>query len=502
MQRLKRKNKFGLRVTVFFHETVVEDCVFSAGQEVFLGDGGDVELPPPRDRAQIARIEWRGKREATAHLHTGESLILKPDQAGSFEEGPVKVDLALVPQFRHARSSVFGEGDLVLAVAILAMSVLAMQMEALFRINEEAPFESTMPEPTVEYIVRLLAQDYSGENGNQTGQADEDNEMDDALAKDIESFFMPSGTITELDQMVGGDEEGSQLRVPDAEDYGAGEFQPLPEDLVALEWAIRDDGDKSSSREVLNQSFDDRLRQEEESDDDAPLSPAEEALGWGFYDWYDARDARTDRSDIQDKLEEARSRLALDPDNPWALTQLGYYQYLAFDYEGCKDTYAKFISLYASDPAGYNNLALVYKRLGEYPKEEAHYRLALALDPEDSFVLNNLAVNLAHQGRFAEALEIMEKLETIQPNDPYSDLHRSKIAAAMGEQESALKFLQLALEGMAKLDTLHHIEFRQDIRVDPAFDEIRNGDEFSGMLMKYYGEDALPLLAGDGGSSG
>jgi tetratricopeptide (TPR) repeat protein len=263
-----------------------------------------------------------------------------------------------------------------------------------------------------------------------------------------------------------------------------------------------DDGDANANREVFEQSFDEALRHTTAEEDDAPLSPTEEELGWGFYDWYDARDARNDKSEIRDQLDEARGRLAIDPDNPWALTQLGYYQYLAFDYDGCKETYAKFISLYPFDAAGYNNLALVYKRLGEYPKEEAHYRLALALDPEDSFVLNNLAVNLAHQGRFHEALEIMEKLARIQPEDPYADLHRSKIAASMGERGSALSFLQRALEGMAKLDTLHHIEFRQDIRVDPAFDLIRNGDPFSALLLKYYGEDALPLLAGEGGSSG
>lgn len=500
MQRLKPKPKFGLRVTVFFHETVVEDHVFSLGKTIRLGDGGDVELPPPNTNPQIAELKWVGKDKVVAQLHTGETLCLVPDEDVDFTEGPVRVGLALVPQFRHARSAFLGEGDLVLAVAILAMSVLAMQMEALFRINEEPPVAGVMTDPAVEYIVRLLAEDYSGENSGRAG--DVESAFEEALAKDVESFFMPSGTITDLDQLVGGDAEGEEVRVPDVEESGAGEFQPLPEDAMALEWALDDNGDQNANRDVNNQSFDEHLQARDESEDDAPLSPTEEALGWGFYDWYDARDARTDHKDIRDKLQEAQKRLSIDPDDPWALTQLGYYQYLAFDYEGCKDTYAKFISLYASDASGYNNLALVYKRLGEYPKEEAHYRLALALDPEDSFVLNNLAVNLAHQGRFAEALEIMEKLTILQPNDPYSDLHRSKIAAAMDEPESALRFLELALQGMAKLDTLHHIEFRQDIRVDPAFDGLRQGDGFTGLLLQYYGQDALPLLAGDGGSSG
>ena len=236
-------------------------------------------------------------------------------------------------------------------------------------------------------------------------------------------------------------------------------------------------------------------------EDDAPLSPTEEEQGWGFYDWYDTRDARVDRDAIDSEIEMARERLAIDPDSPWALTQLGYYQYLAFDYDGCKETYARFIELYPSEAAGYNNLALVYKRLGEYPKEEAHYRLALALDPEDTFVLNNLAVNLAHQGRFDEALSIMQQLHQIQPNDPYADLHRSKIAASMGEDGEALTHLENALLGMAKLDTLHHIEFRQDIRVDPSFDRLRETEGFSTVLLRYYGEDALPLLAGQGEES-
>jgi tetratricopeptide (TPR) repeat protein len=427
---------------------------------------------------------------------------LTAEQSVKFNQGPVRIELALVPQFRHARSAFLGEGDLVLAVAILAMSVLAMQMEALFRINEAPPVSGQMTDPAVEYIVRLLAEDYAGEQNGRPGIGELETAFEEAAAKDVDSFFMPSGTITDLERMVGGDAEGDEVRVPDAEESGAGEFQPVPEDSMALNWALDDLGDKNSSREVTDQSFDDQQKAQNDAEDDAPLSPTEESLGWGFYDWYDARDARVDHTDIQENLEEARGRLAIDPDDPWALTQLGYYQYLAFDYEGCKDTYAKFIGLYASDASGYNNLALVYKRLGEYPKEEAHYRLALALDPQDSFVLNNLAVNLAHQGRFDEALEIMEKLAILQPQDPYSDLHRSKIAAAMGESGSALRFLELALQGMAKLDTLHHIEFRQDIRVDPAFDLIRQGEGFTGLLMQYYGEDALPLLAGDGGSSG
>ena len=90
----------------------------------------------------------------------------------------------------------------------------------------------------------------------------------------------------------------------------------------------------------------------------------------------------------------------------------------------------------------------------------------------------------------------MQRLQTIQPDDPYANLHRSKIAASMGEDSKAIAHLRNALVGMAQLDTLHHIEFRQDIRVDPSFDDIRQTEAFTGVLLSFYGEDALPLLAG------
>jgi len=43
---------------------------------------------------------------------------------------------------------------------------------------------------------------------------------------------------------------------------------------------------------------------------------------------------------------------------------------------------------------------------------------------------------------------------------------------------------------MKELDTLHHIEFRQDIRVDPSFRRLRQTQRFHALLVRYYGNDA------------
>ena len=105
----------------------------------------------------------------------------------------------------------------------------------------------------------------------------------------------------------------------------------------------------------------------------------------------------------------------------------------------------------------------------------------------DDHAINNLAVCLAHQGRFEEALALMKQLEVLTPDDAYADLHRAKIYAAMGKEPEAYKHLELSLQRMKQLDTLHNIEFRQDIRVDPALDELRKQDRFRNLLTRYYG---------------
>ena len=165
-----------------------------------------------------------------------------------------------------------------------------------------------------------------------------------------------------------------------------------------------------------------------------------------------------------------------------------YYEYLAMEYPAATKTYEDLRRQMPEEPAAWNNLALVYKRLGDYQTEEQLYRVALELSPDDDHALVNLALCLGHQGRFDEAWAIMRKLDRLNPDDPYGDLHRAKISAAEGKKDQAYRYLQKSLAGMRKLDTLHNIEFRQDIRLDPSLEELRHEDRFRKLLMRYYGD--------------
>ena len=161
----------------------------------------------------------------------------------------------------------------------------------------------------------------------------------------------------------------------------------------------------------------------------------------------------------------------------------------------CRDLYQRYIELYPEDAAGWNNLALSYKRTGNYSEEEKLYRIALALEPGNSNTKNNLAVNLAHQGRYGEARQLMDQLISEPAEVPYAELHRAKIAAAEGKTGRAYRHLKKALSLVERLDTFHHIEFRQDIRLDPSFDSLRKQSRFREILRDTYGEQT-PLAIG------
>ncbi len=477
----------------------VEDRVLQRSRDVqVLGSRGIILLPPPHDSGHAALVHWRGVTVVDVEDPDGETHRLIPGRDLCLSQGNLDIHFQLVPQFRLARPPLLGEGDLGLAVAVLAMTVLALQLNALTALlGDGGAAGPVMPEPSPELIARLLQEDLDGaDEGYLT-----DPVVREQLEKQVESFYMPAGNKGPLDNAGGAANVAPEpVRSTNTEQPEAPSFQPLPPEELRPELLSTPEEVAAAPvpgvTDPQNLVADLDAQQDEEPDE--PVA-AEEEEGWGLYAWYDAEDARRDAVEIRQEILRARQRLAIDPDDPWALQQLGYYQYLAEEHEACRRTYERFIELNPEEPAGYNNLALVYKRTGDYSREEGYYRLALSMDPDDDHALNNLAVNLAHQERYTEALEIMKRLETLIPGDPYADLHRAKVYAAMGDEARALEYLEAALEGMARLDTLHHIEFRQDIRVDPAFLTLRTREAFDGLLLQYYGDDAAPLLGGRSG---
>ncbi len=402
--------------------------------------------------------------EGAIHLREGEEATLS-------RQG-LEVEVGVIRRVRLPRFG-FDQGDAILPAIILTVTLFLAQLQLLFSLL--VPPQSggaAAPEPTPEFIARLLNQQYAGEESGRLAD-----EAPRPTGEGIEGFYMPSGHMGPSDRITGGKNVGD--RVQDGSADASAEPTSLP--VVEVGNRLLPDQEEAKPDEEPEE-------EDEEGEKDAEQIAKHITRGWGFTDWYDTEDARKDAEEIKKQLDESGELLEIDPDSAYALSVRAYYEYLSMDYKAARRTYQKFTDLYPEDAAGWNNLALTYKRTGEYQREEELYRIALRLSPFDDHALNNLAVCLAHQGRFEEALQIMEQLEVLIPDDAYADLHRAKIYAAMGDKDKAYRFLQQSLAGMRKLDTLHNIEFRQDIRIDPAFEEMRKEERFTKLLDRFYGD--------------
>lgn len=437
--------------------------------------------------------------------------VVRPGQAWSWQgDHGITVDLDLV-RLERARRWASGNGDIAFVMVVFMISVGLAQVNFLVQLlfpQSMNPSAELQSQPSPEFIARLLQRDFEGDSNVEQQLVDRPEHLEGN-----QSFYMPAGNDGPMTRAGGGQTVGDEVRrvtpEEDASDDAVADVMEPEEDDPRLEGEVPEPEPPSTPDEEP-EPVEDTLLGEAEPDevepavDDAPPTPLERFVGWGFRDWYDVRDARPEVTErIRRHLDLARHRLRIDPNDPFALNVLGQYAYLAENNELSRETYERYVELYPEESLGYNNLGLTYKRTQEYDKEEALYRKALELEPDEEHVLNNLAVNLAHQGRYDEALEVMDRLDEITPEDPYADLHRAKIYAAMGKRRKALKYLELALEGAARLDTMHHIEFRQDIRLDPAFDPLRDQARFRSILEEHYGAEADSLTQrGRGGIGG
>lgn len=462
-----------------------------------IGSTG-ADAVPTADGLPLASVHWRPGASPVLVFAGGAegSRSMEPGDVWTWRAGEVAVDILAQEREVARRLPVDPLGDIALVVVILTLYVGMAQARLFVGMAPQTASAPPSHSMSPELIARLLQKDLDGE---EEGWSEPTQRPDHE--RQNQGVYMPAGNTGPMTRAGGGSEQGEdpvrgpqpeeqepalEPAVVDAPDDQALALASPPETAAELE--LTDLSEPASLAETAQDP--------QTLEASRPLDPVERFIGWGFKDWLDSSPQReTLDPRVERHLMLARARLRLDPDDYGALQMVGHYAYLAENAELSQATFRRLTEKYPDDSAGFNNLALTYKRTQEWTQEEALYRKALQLEPDDPVVLNNLAVNLAHQGRFEEALGLMELLEEIDPDDPYSDLHRAKVYAAMGRKDRAFKYLKRALDGVERLDTLHHIEFRQDLRLEPLLAELRTEPRYERLLQKVYGAEAEALLS-------
>jgi len=471
-------------------------------RRVHLGVDGDDAVPTPGG-LPLASITWAPGELPSFVDHTAADRVIEmgPDARWRWAMDKVEVEVAAQDHQSARRMPTDPLGDVGLVVVALALYVGVMQAQLFGELMPQPAAPGSGNDVSPELIARLLEKDLDGADEGLTERA----QRPDHERKTGDSY-LPAGAPGPMTRVGGGPVEGpAVVRAPPSEEQALDPPQREPqddgEDALAMDSAPLPQDMESPAvapAPVLAEQLEPEQRLASQ-----PASAMERFVGWGFRDWFDASVARQEIDpQVERQLNMARRRLKIDPDDFGSLQTVGLYAYLAENVELSVSAYQRLIDLYPEESVGYNNLGLIYKRQGKWNKEEALYRKALELDPSDPVVLENLALNLAHQGRFAEALGIMDLLSDLDPEDPYSDLHRAKIYAAMGRREKAYHYLDRALDHVDEIDTLHQIEFRQDLRLEPLLATMRKEPRFQRMLRQAYGPDAEELLRGEGGSHG
>ncbi|MGE3830026.1 MAG: tetratricopeptide repeat protein [Parvibaculaceae bacterium] len=156
-----------------------------------------------------------------------------------------------------------------------------------------------------------------------------------------------------------------------------------------------------------------------------------------------------------EKADEAKARLkALIASNPTdfeAIVTLGNLLRSTEDFAAAAEVYSQAVAL-LPEPTRQNwtvfyYRGISYERTKQWPKAEADFRKALALEPDQPMVLNYLGYSMVDQRiNLNEAINMVRKAVELKPNDGYVVDSLGWAHYQLGEYDEAVKQLERAVE--------------------------------------------------------
>jgi tetratricopeptide (TPR) repeat protein len=141
--------------------------------------------------------------------------------------------------------------------------------------------------------------------------------------------------------------------------------------------------------------------------------------------------------------------IKMAPNIPDAYLALGQAQRKLGQRQEAQNTYRKLLRLQPENVDGYVALSSVLAELGQYAEAEAPLRRALlhARDPKmQAAIHNNLAIVLSNQNRQAEALENLERTQSLAPDLPSLDQRRIDRLYQLGRYEECVQLYKTLLD--------------------------------------------------------
>ncbi|MCB0344403.1 MAG: tetratricopeptide repeat protein [Bdellovibrionales bacterium] len=137
--------------------------------------------------------------------------------------------------------------------------------------------------------------------------------------------------------------------------------------------------------------------------------------------------------------------LEISPDDLAFLNRLAESHFANSDLRNSIQTYEKIVQADASYEKSLLRLGTLYGMVQEWDAAEKSLRRALAISPDDSRVISNLASVLVVQHKFREAIDLLDRLE---PKELTSDIMTTKGVAyeGMGNKQAALEQFEAAAQ--------------------------------------------------------
>ena len=145
------------------------------------------------------------------------------------------------------------------------------------------------------------------------------------------------------------------------------------------------------------------------------------------------------RDAAKDALEHAQK---LQPNSPETLLFLGYYQYwVLHDYGMAKATFARVSRMLPSNSEVSYALGAIARREGHWAESLAYWERGLALDPRNTVLLTEVAFTYAALRQFPTAIQLYDRALAILPNELYLMASKASIYQAEGNLQEAAKLL-------------------------------------------------------------